>query len=214
MNVSIPGSITSSISGPIQDAIREATRLSHQRLDAAMSWVDLGRLNHYSGFLRGQAEALFPLETALERAGIDDILTDWPQRARTPALEHDLSALDIACDPLPIPHFNGAADMLGAVYVLEGTRMASRVILPRLADQPDASILGATAYLRHGFGKRFWPSFLAMLESHPEAQLHPQRVIDGAMIAFGMFDSALIPMMSHAIDRSRSAIRLVHSESV
>ncbi|WP_315836116.1 biliverdin-producing heme oxygenase [Bradyrhizobium prioriisuperbiae] len=210
MNVSISSSVT----GPIQNAIREATKLSHQRLDAAMTWVDLGRLNHYSGFLRGQAEALFPLETALERAGIDDILTDWPQRARTPALERDLSALDIACDPLPVPQFNGAADMLGAVYVLEGTRMASRVILPRLADQPDTSILGATAYLRHGFGKRFWPSFLAALENHPEAQLHPQRAIDGALIAFGMFDSALIPVMSHAIDRSRSAIRLVHSERV
>ena len=210
MNVSVPGSIA----GPIQNGIREATRLSHQRLDAAMTWVDLGRLTHYSGFLRGQAEALLPLETALERAGIDDILPDWPQRARTPALEHDLSALDIACDPLPVPHFNGAADMLGAVYVLEGTRMACRVILPRLADQPDSSILGATAYLRHGFGKRFWPSFLATLESHPEAQLHPQRVIDGALIAFGMFDSALIPVMSQAIDRSRSAIRLVHSDRV
>ncbi len=198
----------------LQDIIRDATRLSHSRIDAAMNWVDLGRLTYYSGFLRGQAEALFPLETALERAGIDDILTDWPQRARTPALEHDLSALDIACDPLPVPILNGAADMLGVVYVLEGTRMASRVILPRLADQPDSSILGATAYLRHGFGRRFWPTFLAVLENHPEARLHPERVINGAQIAFGMFDSALIPVMSHAVDRSRSAIRLVQPERV
>lgn len=203
-----------SIQETLQDTIRDATKLSHKRIDAAMTWVDLGRLTYYSGFLRGQAEALFPLETALERAGIDDILTDWPQRARTPALEHDLSALDIACDPLPVPTLNGAAEMLGVVYVLEGTRMASRVILPRLADQPDSSILGATAYLRHGFGRRFWPTFLATLENHAEARLHPERVINGAQIAFGMFDSALIPVMSHAVDRSRSAIRLVHSERV
>jgi len=130
MNVSIPGLSSSSIStsGPIQSTIREATKLSHQRLDAAMTWVDLGRLNHYSGFLRGQAEALFPLEIALERTGIDDILTDWPQRARTPALEHDLSALDIACDPLPLPQFNGAADMLGELTENVSINLGARLV--------------------------------------------------------------------------------------
>jgi heme oxygenase len=203
-----------SIQDSLQETIRAATRLSHGRLDAAMNWVDLGRQVYYAGFLRGQAEALFPIEIALERGGIEDILADWPQRARTPALEHDLSTLDIACDPLPVPCLDGPADMLGVVYVLEGTRMACRVILSRLANQPDTSILGATAFLRHGFGKRFWPSFLATLERHPEALMHPDRVINGAEIAFGMFESALIPVMSHAIDRTRDSVRLVHSATV
>ncbi len=198
----------------IRDAIRDATRLSHGRLDAAMDWVDLGRPNYYSGFLRGQAEALFPIETALERNGIDEILPDWAQRARTPALEHDLAALDTACDPLPIPTLDGAAEMLGVVYVLEGSRMGARVILSRLADQPNSSILGATAYLRHGFGKRFWPTFLDVLENHPEARARRDRVIDGAQIAFGMFESALIPVMTNAIDRTRRSVRLVHNAPI
>jgi heme oxygenase len=198
----------------IRDLIRDATHLSHSRLDAATNWVYLGRPQYYAGFLRGQAEALFPLETALERNGIENILPDWSQRARMPALEHDLSALDTDCDPLPVPDLNGAAEMLGIVYVLEGTRMKARVILSRLADQPDSSILGATAYLRHGFGKRCWPTFLAVLENHPEAQAHTRRVIDGAQMAFGMFESALIPVMSHAIDRTRNSMQLVHSAAV
>ncbi|MGO4712121.1 biliverdin-producing heme oxygenase [Bradyrhizobium sp. 2TAF24] len=193
----------------IQQRIREATRLSHQRLDAAMASVDLRRPAYYASFLRGQAEALVPLETALERGGIDDILLDWPQRARMPALEHDLSVLDIACDPLPVPDLQGAAVMLGAVYVLEGTRMAGRSILARLADEPDAAVIGATAYLRHGFGKRLWPSYLAALEAHAEARHAPERVIDGAQIAFGMFESALVPVLSDAVERSRDTIRLV-----
>jgi heme oxygenase len=196
----------------IQNLIREATKLSHGRLDAAMNWVDLGRPAYYAGFLRGQAEALFPLEIALERHGIEEVLADWPQRARTPALANDLSALGIACDPLPDPDLDGAAQMLGVVYVLEGTRVGGRVILSRLADQPDSSILGATAYLRHGFGKRFWPTFLATLENSPAAQDHPDRVIDGAQMAFGMFESALIPVMRNAIDRTRASLRLAHSE--
>jgi len=193
----------------ILDTIREATHLSHQRLDAAMTSVDLRRPAYYASFLRGQAEALFPLETALERHGIDDILFDWPQRARTPALEHDLSVLDIACDPLPLPDLQGAAVMLGVVYVLEGTRMAGRSILARLADEPNAAVIGATAYLRHGFGKRLWPSYLATLEAHPETLRSRDRVIDGAQIAFAMFESALVPVLSDAVERSRDAIRLV-----
>jgi heme oxygenase len=195
----------------ILDAVREATKLSHLRLDAAMNSVDLGRPSYYSSFLRGQAEALFPIETALERGGIEAILPDWPQRARTPALEHDLSALDTACDVLPVPDFEDTAGMLGAVYVLEGSRMVSRTILSRLADQPDSSILGATAYLRHGFGKRLWPSFVVALENHPLAQAHPDRVIAGAQMAFGMFESTLGSVMGNAIARTRSSVRLVHS---
>jgi heme oxygenase len=40
--------------------------------------------------------------------------------------------------------------MLGAVYVLE----ASRTVHARLAEHPDSEAMNATAYLRHGFGKR------------------------------------------------------------
>lgn len=199
------------MTGSLWDRVREATRHSHERLDAATNWVDLGRPHYYAGFLRGQAEALFPLEAALEQSGIDDIFPDWPQRARTPALEHDLAVLDAHCDPLPVPALAGTARMLGVVYVLEGSRMSARVILSRLTDQPDSSILGATAYLRHGFGRRFWPTFLATLESHPDAQARPDLVIDGALMAFGMFEGTLVPVMSNAIDRSRNAVRLVHS---
>ena len=98
----------------IQDIVRDATRTSHRRLDMALAALDLSKPRYYAGFLRGQAEALFPLETALEKDGIEAILRDWPQRARTPALEHDLTVMDVSCDPLPVPHFSGAARMLGA----------------------------------------------------------------------------------------------------
>ena len=55
----------------IWDIIREATRSSHCRLDAALAKLDLTFSVNYEGFLRSQAEALFPLETALEAKGIE-----------------------------------------------------------------------------------------------------------------------------------------------
>lgn len=184
----------------IRDIVSEATQTSHRRLDLALSWLDLSNPRNYAGFLRGQAEALFPIETALQRGNIEAHVPDWRQRVRTSALEHDLAVMDVACDPLPVPEFKNAAEMLGALYVLEASRMGARVMLARLARDPDSSSLAATSYLRHGFGKRFWPTFLAVLENHPSARANTAGVIDGAQIGFGMFESALIPIANVAAE--------------
>ena len=180
----------------VQDAIREATCDSHRRLDLALSWLDLAQPRYYAGFLRSQADALFPLEHALEAGGIAEILPDWPQRARSAALEQDLTLMDVSATPFPAPRFDGPAQMLGAMYVLEASRMGARVMLARLAQQSDTS--HATAYLKHGFGKRFWPTFLAVLESHPVAQADTASVVKGAELSFAMFESALAPVVSVA----------------
>jgi heme oxygenase len=178
----------------IREIISEATRRSHGRLDVALSRLDLAIPVYYEGFLRSQAEALFPIEAALEADGIEQHIPDWQQRVRTPALTHDLETLVIVCNPMPMPDFKSIAEMLGAVYVLEASRMGERVMLARLAEHPDSEAMNATAYLRHGFGKRFWPSFLTLLENHPAAQSNPAGIVHGAEIAFAMFEDALIPV--------------------
>lgn len=188
----------------IWDTIREATRMSHSRLDVALAKLDLAIPLYYEGFLRSQAEALFPLEAALEANGIESLIPDWIQRIRTPALERDLATLNITCNPLPLPPFGSAAEMLGAVYVLEASRMGARVMLARLAEHPDSDAMNATAYLRHGFGKRFWPSFLTLLEAHPAAQSDTAGVVHGAEIAFAMFENALKPMENVVVDFTRA----------
>ncbi|MBX9822054.1 MAG: biliverdin-producing heme oxygenase [Afipia birgiae] len=187
----------------IWDTIREATQTSHSRLDVALAKLDLAIPLYYEGFLRSQAEVLVPLEAALEAGGIESLIPDWTQRIRTPALERDLATLNISCNPLPAPGFGSAAEMLGAVYVLEASRMGSRVMLARLAEHPDSDAMNATAYLRHGFGKRFWPSFLTLLETHPAAQSDTAGVIRGAEIAFAMFETALRPMANAVVDFTR-----------
>lgn len=178
----------------IRDVISEATQTSHGRLDIALSRLDLAIPVYYEGFLRSQAEALFPIEAALGARGIEDHIPDWQLRVRTPALTRDLETLGISCNPLPMPDFKSVAEMLGAVYVLEASRMGERVMLARLAEHPDSEAMNATAYLRHGFGKRFWPSFLTLLENHPDALSDPAGVVHGAKIAFAMFEDSLIPV--------------------
>ncbi|MGH2322716.1 hypothetical protein, partial [Enterococcus faecalis] len=77
----------------IWDMIREATRTSHSRLDVALSRLDIAIPLYYEAFLRSQAEALFPIEAALEAGGIENLIPDWTLRVRTPALERDLATL-------------------------------------------------------------------------------------------------------------------------
>ena len=69
----------------IWDIIREATRTSHSRLDVALSRLDIAIPLYYEAFLRSQAEALFPLEAALETGGIENLIPDWTLRVRTPS---------------------------------------------------------------------------------------------------------------------------------
>ncbi len=182
----------------IQDTIRGATHDSHRRLDLALSWLDLAQPRYYAGFLRSQADALLPLEAALETGNIVEILPDWPLRARSEALRQDLCAMSISSTPQPEPAFSNEAQMLGAAYVLEASRMGARVMLARLAQHPEPAAIEATKYLKHGFGKRFWPTFLAVLENHPAAQADTASVVQGARTAFGLFESALVPVASVA----------------
>lgn len=188
----------------IWDTIRDATQMSHSRLDAALSKLDLAIPRYYEGFLRSQAEALFPIEAALEANRIESLIPDWTLRVRTPALERDLATLNITCNPQPLPEFGSAAEMLGAVYVLEASRMGARVMLARLAEHPDSDAMNATAYLRHGFGKRFWPSFLTLLETHPAAQNDMAGVVRGAETAFAMFETTLRPMENIVVGFTRA----------
>jgi heme oxygenase len=188
----------------IWDTIRNATQTSHSRLEFALSKLDLAIPLYYEGFLRSQAEALFPIEVSLEAGGIENLIPDWTQRIRTPALERDLAILNITCHPLPAPDFKSAAEMFGAVYVLEASRMGARVMLARLAEHPESEAMNATAYLRHGFGKRFWPSFLTLLERHPAALTDTAGVVKGAGIAFAMFEDALRPMANVVVDFPRN----------
>ena len=186
------------MNGAITDIIRNATATSHRRLDEAMARLDLSVPLYYESFLRSQAEALFSIEAHLETANIADHIPDWNARARTQALKADLAALHIDCTPLPSPDFPSVAAMFGAVYVLEASRMGERVMLARLAEHPDSDCMNATAYLRHGFGKRLWPSFITLLENHPAPRADTAGVVAGAATAFAMFENTLIPVAAVA----------------
>jgi heme oxygenase len=110
-------------------ALRAATAAHHDRVDAVFSQADLTDREGYGRFLQAQAAAYLPVEAALERAGAAALVPNWAARRRAASLTTDLAALGLA-----VPHeapdiaFQGAAEVLGGVYVLEGSRLGGALL--------------------------------------------------------------------------------------
>lgn len=111
-------------------ALRAATGDAHERVDAAFSRFDLADEDGYRGFLLAQAGGFLPVETALDEAGAERLLPDWPERRRGTLLRADLADLNVTPpEPFAAPVFLSIkAPMLGAIYVLEGSRLGGAVL--------------------------------------------------------------------------------------
>ena len=114
----------------VRAALRAATADCHKRVDTAFSRFDLATEDGYRRFLLAQAQAFLPIEAALDEAGAETVLPNWPERRRGDLLRADLAALDVtAPEPFAgLPIVSGKAPMLGAIYVLEGSRLGGAVL--------------------------------------------------------------------------------------
>ncbi|WP_210528605.1 biliverdin-producing heme oxygenase [Rubellimicrobium arenae] len=180
--------------GPLRTHLRSATRLAHERVDAAFGQYDLSRRSDYATFLSHHAAILTPLELSLEAAGVARLLPDWPERSRRHALRQDLEVLGL----LPPSIGQGAtpqgpAALLGMVYVLEGSRLGAAVLLRRVREATDPDVRAATLYLGHGAAQGLWTSFIDRLEQSPQALADPDAVVAGALAAFAAFEAAAGP---------------------
>ena len=110
--------------------LKTATAAAHERLDAYMSRYDLARRADYGAFLQAQAGAFMVVEAALDAAGAENHLPDWRERRRANALRADLDLMGLDLpEPAPVPLFRGEAEVLGAIYVLEGSRLGAAVLV-------------------------------------------------------------------------------------
>ena len=115
-------------------ALRAATAAAHRRVDALYAHLNLSRRDDYVRFLLGHAAAFLPIEAALAAAGADALMPGWSRRRRINALLDDLTALDLtAPTSIPPPPFDGAAAVLGGLYVLEGSRLGGAVLVRGVA---------------------------------------------------------------------------------
>jgi heme oxygenase len=173
--------------GEAHEALRRHTRHLHDALDARLVLSNLASRAGYVDYLL-MNWACVPIEHALERAGIDQVLPDWAQRRRRDVLLADLEALGV-----PPPTYaalsidSDLGSLLGWSYVLEGSRLGANVILQTVLGSPEPEMARTTGFLRHGSGERLWESFKVELE---KINLHPLAITmacTGATAAFQRF---------------------------
>jgi heme oxygenase len=133
-----------------RDALRRETRDMHDRVDAVYSMFRLDARDGYAAFLTAQAAAHLPCEAALDRAQAERIVPDWPSRRRADLLLDDLrgigsdvSALDGGAMGVE-PSFSTPSEILGAIYVLEGSRLGGAMLVRSVPGSLPRKFLGAS----------------------------------------------------------------------
>jgi len=165
--------------------LRAATAGAHEQLDAVGAQFDLATPRGYAAFLSAHAALLPGIEAQLTRQPLPP---DWPSRCRASTLAVDLSSLGAGLPAAAaIPHLETAAMRVGALYVLEGSRLGGAVLLQRLrAMQPGVSC----AFLSHGVGQSLWPRFVVWLDGLELDGTEREAAVEGARRTFDAFDLA------------------------
>ena len=169
-----------------RSSLRAATQHLHRDLDEAVAELDLTEPGDYRRFLRASAGPLLGIESFLLRSGVEQLLADWQQRTRSLAILSDLQTMRVAATPFDLRRAAATpAEMFGMLYVLEGSRLGSRVLRERVMASPDATVRLANAYLSAN-DPTHWRTFLQKLESAAEAE-DGSETTAGAVYAFALF---------------------------
>jgi heme oxygenase len=125
-------------------ALRAGTAAEHEAVDRLFAGLDLARPDDYFRFLTAQATAFVPVEHALEAAGVEQLVADWPARRRAHLLRQDLNGLGAPLpEPEPVPVLAGTAETLGALYVLEGSRLGGAMLKRTVSTEMPQAFLSA-----------------------------------------------------------------------
>lgn len=178
----------SNSAGAARFELRQATAKAHAAVDEAYSTFDLAAPEGYQAFLRAQYACLAPLEAALTFAGAERLLPDWPSRRRAQLLEADLA--DLGAGAAAPPQLQGApglrlpAAIMGALYVLEGSRFGGTVLSRRV--RPGMPV----RFLAVGAEPGAWRALVAALDRHLTSDGALHVAVEAAHAVFTSFETA------------------------
>ena len=165
-------------------ALRAATFDCHQRVDEIYSSAQLDDRVSYGNFLCAQAAALLPVEAALDQLGMADLVEDWPERIRGQHLIRDMVELGIAKpEPIERPTLSSPPEMLGALYVLEGSRLGGKLLRRSVPSNFPTRFLA-------GESLESWALFLMRLDQLIDNDAERSGAIDGAHAVFSVFEKS------------------------
>ena len=165
--------------------LREKTRPEHLRTEAVYTHFNLATVNGYACFLTAQASAFLAVERSLDDAGAAEVVDDWAARRRGDLLRDDLDRLAISDVRFQAPiAFDQPAAILGAIYVLEGSRHGARILRSQVPDGLPTRFMGADG------AQGAWRTFLLSLNDLLRDAYDAEFAVAAARTVFGAFESA------------------------
>lgn len=162
-------------------ALKAEVDTAHDHLDRRMARLDLGDRADYSTFLKLHGAVLPALEEQLARGGLGQLIPSWESNRRTAALAADLAAMAVSPPPAITVDLDSQLEtLLGAAYVLEGSRLGGQVLARQVPDDfPDA-------FLRGQGNIAPWPELIAALEQHLSS---PEQLDRAKVAALAVFEA-------------------------
>lgn len=161
----------------IHRQLRTATDSLHQQVDAQAGEFDLATPGGQSAFLQMMVRGLSAVEPALDRGGVAEAFPSWPARRRLEVAREELGKGAKSSPERPLEYAD-EAEMWGALYVLEGSRLGSRLL---------AREAPGSRFLRLSAEDRTWPDFLKSLAEAHHRLDDSDAMIRGAEKTFAAF---------------------------
>ena len=165
-------------------ALKAGTADDHDKVDLLFSGFSLFDREDYGRFLQAQSAAFFPLEAKIAASDPQRVLPDWDRRQRSGLLSQDLADLGLApSEAVETGRLVTSAEILGTVYVLEGSRLGGALLARSVPE---------------GFPKRFlassdpalWRTLIELLDDVLVTEDDQRLAIDAAKSAFARFSSS------------------------
>jgi heme oxygenase len=172
--------------------LRTATRAAHDRLESRLDVLSRCRTTtEYAALLAGFRSVYAPLEQALDRSPLTTAaVPDWPQRRKTGWLDADLRELGAPTPVLPAgPAPASEAEVLGAVYVMEGATLGGALVVRSLRAaflDPPPHRFFASYGARRG---AMWAAFRRSAERH---RADPADAVESALRTFAAVERACV----------------------
>ncbi|GLK82592.1 biliverdin-producing heme oxygenase [Ancylobacter defluvii] len=166
--------------------LRALTTDAHAEFDASVGGFEAAV--DYVRYLKGQYVFRHAIEAGLARVAWPAAFDDWRFRPLAPLLSADLADLGIAPPPVPPAFPVAPPDLLGVLYVLEGSTLGARVLHRRAADIGFDGRFGARHLAAQAEDRDSWPALLAIIEAFEPFEM--ERTVNAALAAFAAAGAA------------------------
>lgn len=161
--------------------LRTATASAHERVDHVFGAFDLNDREGYRDFLIAQAGPFLTAEAAVDAFDPVALLPDWRERRRGALIRADLADFGV---PTPQPEpldLQSDAAVLGAIYVLEGSRLGGAMLARNVPmDLP-------ARFIRSASEPKRWQGLIKVLDHHLVTPSQRDTAVDAARTVFDLF---------------------------